>query len=67
MRIDNLYLEGKMFKDVSSDSALSGRTCLANLGVWSCLVRKLVCPVRFRPIKMRRNNQKVIQERLPQL
>ena len=67
MRIDNPYLEGKMFKDVSPDLVLSGRTCPANLGVWSCPVRKLVCPLRFSPTKMHRNNQKVTQERLPQL
>ena len=40
MRIDNLYLVGKMFKNVS----------LANLGVRSCPVRKLICPVRSSPM-----------------
>ena len=34
-----------MFKDVSLDFVQSGRTCLANLGVGSCPVRKLICPV----------------------
>ena len=33
MRIDNLYLVGKMFKNISPDSVRSGRTCPANLGV----------------------------------
>ena len=45
MRIDNLYLLGKMFKNISPDSVQSGRRCLANLGVWSDPVRKLICPV----------------------
>ena len=36
MRIDNPYLEGKMFKDVGRDLVLSGRTCPANLDVRSC-------------------------------
>ena len=35
MRIDNLYLVGKMFKNISPDSVRSGRTCPANLGVLS--------------------------------
>ena len=46
MRIDNLYLIGKMFKNISPDSVWSGRSCPANLGVWSCPVRKLIRPIR---------------------
>ena len=38
-----------MFKNISPDLVLSGRTCLANLGVRSCPVRKLICPVRLSP------------------
>ena len=40
-----VYLFVKMFKSISSDSVWSGRTCPANLGVRSCLVRKFICPV----------------------
>ena len=36
-----VYLFGRMFKYISPDSVRSGRTCPANLGVWSCPVRKL--------------------------
>ena len=49
MRIDNPYLVGKMLKSISPDSVRSGRTCPANLGVRSCPVRKLICPVRSSP------------------
>ena len=49
MRIDNLYLVRKMFKSIRPDSVLSSRTCLANLGVRSCPVRKLIRPVWSRP------------------
>ena len=49
MRIDNLYLVGKMFKNISPDLVRSGRSCLANLGVRSCPVRKLICPVWSSP------------------
>ena len=49
MRIDNPYLVGKMFKNISPDSVRSGRTCPVNLGVPSCPVRKLICPVRLSP------------------
>ena len=38
-----------MFKNVSPDLVRSGRTCPENLGVWSCPVRKLICPVRLSP------------------
>ena len=38
-----------MFRNISPDSVRSGRTCPANLGVQSCLVRKLICPVRLSP------------------
>ena len=38
--IDNPYLVGKIFKNISPDSVWSSRTCPANLGVWSCLVMK---------------------------
>ena len=38
-----------MFKDIGPDSVWSGRTCPANLGVRSCPVRKLICPVRSSP------------------
>ena len=32
---------------ISLDSVQSGRTCQANLGVWFCSVRKLICPFKF--------------------
>ena len=38
-----------MFNNISPDSVRSGRTCPANLGVRSCPVRKLICPVRLSP------------------
>ena len=38
-----------MSRNISPDSVRSGRTCLANLGVRSCPVRKLICPVRWSP------------------
>ena len=38
-----------MFKNVSPDLVRSGRTCPANLGVRSCPVKKLICPVRSSP------------------
>ena len=38
-----------MFQNISPDSVRSGRTCPANLGVRSCPVRKLICPVRSSP------------------
>ena len=38
-----------MSKYISPDSVRSGRTCLANLCVQSCPVRKLICPVRSSP------------------
>ena len=38
-----------MFRNISPDSVRSGRTCPANLGVRSCPVRKLICPVRSSP------------------
>ena len=37
------YLVCKMFNNL----VRSGRTCPANLGVQSCPVRKLICPVRL--------------------
>ena len=43
------YSYGKMFKKISPDSVWSGRTRLANLGVQSCPVRKLICPVWSSP------------------
>ena len=43
------YLYGKMFKNISPDSVRSVRTCPANLGVQSCPVKKLICPVRSSP------------------
>ena len=50
MRIDNLYLVGKMFKNIGPETVRSGRTCPANLGVRSgILMRKLICPVRSSP------------------
>ena len=39
----------KCLRNRSPDSVGSGRTCLANLGVRSCLVRKLICPVQLSP------------------
>ena len=41
-----------MFKIISPDSVRSGRTCPANLGVRSCSVRKLICPVQSSPKKL---------------
>ena len=38
-----------MFKNISLDLVQSGRICPANLGVQSCLVRKLICPDRLSP------------------
>ena len=38
-----------MSKNISLDSVRSGRICPANLGVRSCPVRKLICPVRSSP------------------
>ena len=49
MRVDILVI--KIFKNISPDSVQSGRTCPTNLGVWSCTVRKLICPVRLSPSK----------------
>ena len=43
------YLVCKMFKNISLDLVQSGRTCSTNLGVRSCLVRKLICPVQSSP------------------
>ena len=44
-------LVGKMFKNISPDTVRSGMTCPANLGVRSCPIRKLICPVRLSPTK----------------
>ena len=52
MRIDNLKLVGKMFKNISPDSVWCGRTCPANLGVRSCPVGKLICQVRSCPCQV---------------
>ena len=49
MKSNNLLLVGETFKNISPDSVRSGRTCPANLGVRSCPVRKLICPVRSSP------------------
>ena len=46
-----LFLFIYMLK-ISPDSVRSGRTCPANLGVRSCPVRKLICPVRSSPSKL---------------
>ena len=48
-----VFLCSKMFKNVSPDLVRSGRTCPANLGVRSCPVRKLICPVRSSPNEWR--------------
>ena len=50
MRIDNPYLVGKMFKNVSPDSVNSGPVW--QICVRYCPVRKLICPVRLSPINM---------------
>ena len=47
-RIDS-YLVCKMFKNISPDLVRSDRICPANLGVRSCPVGKLICPVRLSP------------------
>ena len=38
-----------MFKNISPCLVRSCKTCPANLGVRSCLVKKLICPVRLSP------------------
>ena len=38
-----------MFKNISPDLVRFGRTCLANLSVRSCPVRKLICSVQLSP------------------
>ena len=43
-------MAGKMFENISPDSVRSSNTCTANLGVRSCPVMKLICPVRSSPI-----------------
>ena len=43
------YLVCKIFRNVSPDLVRSGRTRPANLGVLSCPVRKLICPVQLSP------------------
>ena len=43
------YQVRTMFKNISPDLVRSGRTCPVNLGVHSCPVRKLICPVRLSP------------------
>ena len=48
-------MAGKMFEKISPDSVRSGRTCPANLGVRSCPVRKLICPVQSSPTNMIQN------------
>ena len=40
---------GTVFRNISPDLVWSGRMCPANLGVPSCLVRKLICSVRSSP------------------
>ena len=45
MRIDNLYLVGKMFKSISPDSVRSGRTCPENVGVLSGQETHMPSPV----------------------
>ena len=35
-----------MYKNISPDSVLCGRTCPANLGVRSYPVLKLICPIK---------------------
>ena len=47
-----------MFKNISPDSVRCGRICPANLGVRSCPVRKLICPVRSSPIAKSGSNKK---------
>ena len=64
MKIDSPYLVGKMFKNISQDSVQSDRTCPANLGVRSCPVRKLICPVRLSPNWMSQKCWQQIQMRL---
>ena len=49
IRINNPYLVSEMFKDISPGSIRSSRTCPAYLGIRSCPVRKLICPVRLSP------------------
>ena len=49
----HFFLIINMFENISPDSVRSGRTCPANLGVWSCLVRILIWPVRLSPIALK--------------
>ena len=56
-----VYLYGKMSKNISPDSVRSGRTCPANLGVRTCPVRKLICPVRLSPSNLLLQKCKYIQ------
>ena len=62
MRIDNPNLVGKMFEYVYQDSVRSDSTCLANLGVWSCLVSKLICPVWLSPSPHSQKQFKPVQQ-----
>ena len=51
MRIDNLYMVGKMFRNISLDSVQSVRTCLENLGFLSGPVWKIICHMSSPSIK----------------
>ena len=46
-----------MFKNISPDLVWSDRICPANLGVRSCPVGKLICPVRSSPTFVKPLNQ----------
>ena len=47
MNFNEILLFG--IRNISPDLVRSGRTCLANLGVRSGPVRKLICPVQLSP------------------
>ena len=53
-----------MSRNISPESVRFGRACLANLGVRSCPVRKLICPVRSSPNQIdsffHKYNQKMV-------
>ena len=55
-----VYLFGKMFKIISTDSVRSSRSCPVTFDVRSCPVRKLIYPVRSSP-KQNNHSDKIIQ------
>ena len=66
-RIDNPYSVCKMFKNISPDLVRSGRTCPTNLGVRSCPVRNLICPVWLSPTFGKAKKWTLFQSLFPQI